>query len=120
MYALHALFVALILYWAIFPPFPNEKKSDLALGLVFGLALGNHLTTLLLLPVLLASTLSLPGKTMAVGSPLAVPPINGAGCGIAGLSQPAPARPRTSARQLGESRHAEEFCLAGLCAAVSG
>lgn len=57
-YALHALFVALILYWAIFPPFTNKKKSDLALGLVFGLALGNHLTTLLVLPVLLASALS--------------------------------------------------------------
>ncbi len=55
-YALHAFFIALILYWAIFPPFQNEKKSDLALGLVFGIALGNHLTTLLLLPILLAST----------------------------------------------------------------
>ena len=57
-YALHAFFVALILYWSVFPPSLNEKKSNLALGLIFGLALGNHLTTILLLPVLLASALT--------------------------------------------------------------
>jgi hypothetical protein len=57
-YALHAFFVALILYWSVFPPSSNESKSDLALGLTFGLALGNHLTTILLLPVLLTSTLT--------------------------------------------------------------
>ena len=57
-YTLQALFVALILYWSIFPPSSDEKKSDLARGLTFGLALGNHLTTILLLPVLLTSTLT--------------------------------------------------------------
>ena len=61
-YALHAFFVALILYWSVFSPSLNEKKSNLALGLIFGLALGNHLTTILLLPVLLASILSRRGK----------------------------------------------------------
>jgi hypothetical protein len=57
-YALHAFFVVLILYWSLFPPSSHEKKSDLAQGLTFGLALGNHATILLLLPVLLASAVS--------------------------------------------------------------
>jgi hypothetical protein len=57
-YTLQALFVALILYLATFPLSSNQNKSDLALGLVFGLALGNHLTTALLLPVFLTNVLS--------------------------------------------------------------
>ena len=58
-YALHALFVALILYLASdhahlkFPP----KYLDPALGLSFGLALGNHITIILLLPILFLPTL---------------------------------------------------------------
>jgi len=60
-YALHALFVALILYLASdhallkFPP----KTLDRASGLAFGLAMGNHITTLLLLPILLFSKIFL-------------------------------------------------------------
>lgn len=61
-YTLHALFVTLILYLSIFPLSQNIKKSDLALGLIFGLALGNHLTAIFLLPVVLASTLSRRGN----------------------------------------------------------
>jgi hypothetical protein len=57
-YALQAFFVALIFYLSIFPISPDERKSDLALGLAFGLALGNHVTTILLLPVLLFSTVA--------------------------------------------------------------
>ena len=56
-YTLHALFIALIFYWSLFPPFLNIKKSGLALGLAFGLALGNHITTFLLLPILLAPSI---------------------------------------------------------------
>jgi hypothetical protein len=57
-YTLNAFFIALILYWSFFPPFQNKMKSDLVLGLAFGLALGNHLTTVLLLPVLLVPSIS--------------------------------------------------------------
>jgi hypothetical protein len=57
-YALQTFFVVLILYLSIFPAFSNEKKSDLVFGLSTGLALGNHLTTVFLLPIFLASTIS--------------------------------------------------------------
>jgi hypothetical protein len=58
-YALHALFVTLILYLASDEssrPY-KKKNSDRLLGLVFGLAMGNHITTMLLAPVLLPSRL---------------------------------------------------------------
>jgi Protein of unknown function (DUF2723) len=61
-YTLHALFIALILYCSLFPPFKEKKKSDLALGLAIGIALGNHLTTLLLLPVLLVPSVLIQDK----------------------------------------------------------
>ena len=61
-YTLHALFIALILFWSLFPPSKDKEKSDLALGLVFGLGLGSHLTTLLLLPLLLAPSVSIQEK----------------------------------------------------------
>ena len=63
-YALHAFFVALILFLSINPPCADAKKSDLAIGLTFGLALGNHATTILLLPLILASVLTRRGSRL--------------------------------------------------------
>lgn len=58
-YTLHVFFLALLLYWSLFPPFPDKKKSDLALGIAFGVAMGNHLTSILTLPVILISASSI-------------------------------------------------------------
>jgi hypothetical protein len=54
-YTLHAFFVMLILYLSIqdLPLLLSQKRTDCLTGLVFGLAMGNHLTTILLLPLLL-------------------------------------------------------------------
>ncbi len=53
-YALHALFVTLILYLSFDEPsfYFTQKRSDRLLGLIFGLAMGNHVTTILLIPIL--------------------------------------------------------------------
>jgi len=58
-YALHSLFVALLLYLSIniLPTYSIQKRVDCLLGLTFGLAMGNHLTTVLILPVILSSTI---------------------------------------------------------------
>ena len=58
-YTLHSLFVALILYLTIRPLSVNftRVRQDILLGLIFGLAMGNHLTTILLLPVALFSSI---------------------------------------------------------------
>lgn len=50
-YTLHAFFVVVILHLSLAPW--QAEKFDALRGLVFGLALGNHLTTLLLLPLML-------------------------------------------------------------------
>lgn len=52
-YGLHILFVVVILYLASasLPSFFTPLRLDLCLGLAFGLGLGNHLTTALLLPL---------------------------------------------------------------------
>jgi hypothetical protein len=57
-YTLHALFVILILYLSSDGAslYFVQKRLDCLLGLVFGLALGNHITITLLLPILLTST----------------------------------------------------------------
>lgn len=58
-YTLNALFVAVILFlmsdqgFLIF----NQKNQDRVSGLAFGLAIGNHMTAILLLPILLFSSL---------------------------------------------------------------
>ena len=52
-YALQAFLVALILYLytqPAHPPAPAQKRLDCWRGLLLGLAMGNHLTTLLLVP----------------------------------------------------------------------
>jgi hypothetical protein len=53
-YALHSLFVALILYLSVNPLSEHftRKRMDCVLGLIFGIAMGNHVTTILLLPVI--------------------------------------------------------------------
>ena len=57
-YALHVLLIGLILYTCpLGGPLPPPGRRDLLAGGVFGLALGNHLTTLLLLPAWLAGPL---------------------------------------------------------------
>jgi len=57
-YALHALFVILILYLSFDDSSLHfaHKRSDRLLGLTLGLAMGNHITTILLFPALLSST----------------------------------------------------------------
>lgn len=70
-YALNALFVTLILYLSFEDSFYSysKKGSDRLLGLVFGLAMGNHITIALLAPVLLPPNLfrklGLAGKWMS-------------------------------------------------------
>ena len=61
-YALHALLVALILFLASFDT--TQKRRDAWLGLTFGLAMGNHMTTVLLLPLIIPS----PIETKAAAS----------------------------------------------------
>jgi hypothetical protein len=58
-YALHSLFVALILLLSVgtLSEHSEHKCIDCALGLTFGLAMGNHVTTILLLPVFLLSAI---------------------------------------------------------------
>jgi len=57
-YALHALFVALLLFLCVNPISAHfsKKGRDCLLGLTFGLAMGNHVTTILILPVVLFTT----------------------------------------------------------------
>jgi hypothetical protein len=57
-YALQALFIVLILYLSTVPLPLATKQLDSVLGLVFGLAMGNHVTTILMLPLILFSTVS--------------------------------------------------------------
>jgi hypothetical protein len=57
-YALQVFLVALLLFLSIQPvsgPF-TQKRLDCFLGLTFGLAMGNHLTTILIFPVVFLST----------------------------------------------------------------
>jgi hypothetical protein len=57
-YALHSLFVALILYLLVNPSFKHisQNRMDGTVGLTVGIAMGNHITTILLLPVVLFTT----------------------------------------------------------------
>ncbi|MBI5965738.1 MAG: DUF2723 domain-containing protein [Chloroflexi bacterium] len=59
-YTLHALFVVLVLYLSSGQAALKlaQKKLDLVLGLTFGLAIGNHVTSILLLPILFFPTIS--------------------------------------------------------------
>ncbi len=68
-YALNAFFVALLLFLLVNVTSVNttQKRMDRLLGLAFGLAMGNHLTTILILPAILFSTIhrnldGIPGK----------------------------------------------------------
>jgi hypothetical protein len=58
-YALHSFFVVLILYLSVHTLSADflRKHQENLLGLIFGLAMGNHLTTILLLPVVLFTTI---------------------------------------------------------------
>ncbi len=58
-YALHALFIALLLFLLVntFSAHFAQKWTDCLLGLTFGLAMGNHLTTILIFPAILISTI---------------------------------------------------------------
>ena len=58
-HGLHALFVVLLLFLSINPlsiHFTRERQDRL-LGLTFGLSMGNHVTTILLLPIILFTTI---------------------------------------------------------------
>ena len=56
-YGLHILFVAIILFLSSgpLPSFLTPRRLDLCLGLAFGLGMGNHITTILLLPLLFSA-----------------------------------------------------------------
>ena len=56
-YALHVLLVIILLTLSSgsLPSFFTPRRLDLALGLTFGLSLGNHVTTVLLLPLLFSA-----------------------------------------------------------------
>lgn len=56
-YALHILFVVIILNLSsdVRSDFFTPRRLDLALGITFGLSLGNHVTTVLLLPLLFSA-----------------------------------------------------------------
>ena len=58
-YALNALFVALILYLLESPVTARftQARKDSLIGLTFGLSIGNHVTVLFLLPVILLATI---------------------------------------------------------------
>jgi hypothetical protein len=58
-YTLHSLFVALLLYLSVNYSSLHftQKRMDCLLGLSFGLAMGNHITTILLLPVIFSATI---------------------------------------------------------------
>ena len=58
-YALHSLFVVLILNLSVktLSEHFTEKRMDCVLGLTFGMAMGNHVTTIFLLPVILLPTI---------------------------------------------------------------
>jgi len=58
-YGLHALFAALLLYLAsVLGANLQRAWLDRLIGIIFGLALGNHITTILFLPLLLFSSYS--------------------------------------------------------------
>ncbi len=56
-YALHSFLVVLLLYLSVHPISAQftQKRQDCLLGLTFGLAMGNHVTIFLLLPIVLFS-----------------------------------------------------------------
>ena len=58
-YTLQALFVALLLFLSVhtLSLHSTQKGVDCLLGFTFGLAMGNHLTTILILPVILLPTI---------------------------------------------------------------
>jgi hypothetical protein len=58
-YALHSLFVALLLYLSMHPITARftQRRQDCLVGLTFGLSMGNHVTTILLLPVLILAVI---------------------------------------------------------------
>jgi hypothetical protein len=69
-YALHALFTALVFQVGIFTPLKPESWNawrDRVGGLVFGLGLGNHVTLAFLLPIWLPANLILKGEATACG-----------------------------------------------------
>jgi hypothetical protein len=58
-YGLHAFFAALLLYLtSVLGTNLRRARLDRLMGIIFGLALGNHITTILLLPLLLFSSYS--------------------------------------------------------------
>jgi hypothetical protein len=73
-YALHVFFIVLIIYLATFPVSSSEsrpKRLDGLLGLVCGLALGNHVTSGLLVPAALL-TGSISRQPAIEGTPQAI------------------------------------------------
>ena len=58
-YALHSFLLVLLLYISLHPTSPKftQQRQDCLLGLTFGLAMGNHVSIILLLPVVFFTTI---------------------------------------------------------------
>ncbi len=81
-YTLHAFFIILLLYWSLFPPIKDNGKSDLILGVISGIAMGNHFTTILFLPVIFGSTLSIQDKHWHIDARCFLRRLSGLGIGL--------------------------------------
>ena len=101
-YGVHILFVVLILFLSSgsLPSFVTPRRLDLCLGLAFGLGMGNHVTMILLLPLLFSA---LPAGQPRFPSLLRR--IAGMGAGLlVYLTLPLPRAPEPS-NKLGQPRH---------------
>ena len=58
-YTLHVMFVGLLLYLSVIVPSSqnDQKWKYLLIGIIFGLAMGNHITAIFILPVILSTTI---------------------------------------------------------------
>ena len=58
-YTLHVMFMGLLLFLSVFVSTDQNKhkRLDLLVGAIFGLAMGNHITTIFILPVILLTTI---------------------------------------------------------------
>ena len=130
-YALHAFFVALLLFLSIDDSSLRISKNfhGLFLGLAFGLAMGNHVTSLLLFPVVFSTALrrdpvTAQGKRLMDRWQLDVTLPLAAACLVGGwaygLPYPSIACPLAPSCKLGQPHYSGRAGLAGFGQAVPG